>query len=164
MRSDRGLAGLLLVTGTTHILRPAGGLGGGGALCGGVPGECADGAGRRLSRRLGHSRELSSGLGPPALAGATRVVVAGPGPAGGSSGDILTGLVYRWCMSRTNIDLDDDACRAVMERYQLSSKRDAVNFALRTLAAEPLTVEEARRLRGSGWQADLGELRSSRPA
>src|SRR5579884_3375571 len=64
-------------------------------------------------------------------------------------------VVYCWCMGRTNIDIDDDACRAVMERYQLASKRDAVNFALRTLAAEPLTVEEARRLRGSGWEADL---------
>ena len=51
-----------------------------------------------------------------------------------------------------------------MERYQLSSKRDAVNFALRTLAAEALTVEEARRLRGSGWEGDLDELRRSRSA
>ena len=67
-------------------------------------------------------------------------------------------------MSRTNIDLDDEACRAVMERYQLRSKRDAVNFALRTLAAEPLSVEEARRLRGSGWDGDLDELRASRTA
>jgi len=55
-------------------------------------------------------------------------------------------------MSRTNIDIDDEACRAVMERYQLGSKRDAVNFALRTLAAEPLSVEEARASRGSGWE------------
>ncbi len=70
--------------------------------------------------------------------------------------------MYDWCMSRTNIDLDDDACRAVMERYQLHSKRDAVNFALRTLAAEPLTLDEARRLRGSGWEGDLDELRMSR--
>ena len=66
------------------------------------------------------------------------------------------------CMARTNIDLDDEACRAVMERYQLRSKRDAVNFALRALAAEPLTVEEARRLRGSGWEGDLEGMRSSR--
>lgn len=71
-------------------------------------------------------------------------------------------LVYHWCMSRTNIDLDDEACRRVMERYQLRSKRDAVNFALRTLAAEPLNLEEARRLRGSGWEGDLAELRTSR--
>ena len=71
-------------------------------------------------------------------------------------------MVYHWCMGRTNIDLDDDACRVVMERYQLHSKRDAVNFALRTLAAEPCTLDEARRLRGSGWEGDLDELRMSR--
>ena len=66
------------------------------------------------------------------------------------------------CMSRTNIDLDDQACRAVMERYHLTSKREAVNFALRTLAAEPLDLDEARALRGSGWDGDLEEMRSSR--
>ena len=65
-------------------------------------------------------------------------------------------------MSRTNIDVDDVACAEVMRRYRLATKREAVNFALRTLAAEPLSVEEARRLRGSGWQGDLDELRSSR--
>lgn len=65
-------------------------------------------------------------------------------------------------MSRTNIDLDDEACRAVMERFRLSSKRDAVNLALRRLAAEPLDLNEARRLRGSGWEGDLGEMRAGR--
>ena len=65
-------------------------------------------------------------------------------------------------MSRTNIDLDDEACRAVMKRYQFSTKRDAVNFALRTVAAEPLGIDEARRLRGSGWDGDLDEMRSTR--
>ncbi|MCC6433799.1 MAG: type II toxin-antitoxin system VapB family antitoxin [Acidimicrobiales bacterium] len=65
-------------------------------------------------------------------------------------------------MSRTNIDIDDEACRAVMERYRLASKRDAVNLALRRLAAEPLDVDEARRLRGSGWDGDLDEMRASR--
>jgi Arc/MetJ family transcription regulator len=65
-------------------------------------------------------------------------------------------------MARTNIDLDDEACRAVMARFRLSTKRDAVNFALRTLAAEPLSVDEARRLRGSGWDGDLDEMRASR--
>jgi Arc/MetJ family transcription regulator len=62
-------------------------------------------------------------------------------------------------MARTNIDLDEDACTAVMERYHLRTKRDAVNHALRTLAAEPLSVEEARSLRGAGWDGDLDELR-----
>ncbi len=70
--------------------------------------------------------------------------------------------VYRWCMSRTNIDVDDDACQQVMDRYHLRSKREAVNFALRLVAGEALDVEQARLLRGSGWGGDLGEMRASR--
>lgn len=65
-------------------------------------------------------------------------------------------------MSRTNIDIDDAACAAVMERYQLESKREAVNLALRRLAAEPLSLADARSLRGSGWDGDLSELRVAR--
>ena len=66
-------------------------------------------------------------------------------------------------MSRTNIDIDEAACTAVMERYRLSSKREAVNFALRRLAAEPLSADRARELRGSGWDGDLEEMRRARP-
>lgn len=66
------------------------------------------------------------------------------------------------CMSRTNIDLDDDAVAAVMQRFNLQTKREAVNLALRRLAAEPLDLEAARGLRGSGWDGDLDELRGSR--
>jgi Arc/MetJ family transcription regulator len=66
-------------------------------------------------------------------------------------------------MSRTNIDIDDQACRSVMDRYRLSTKREAVNFALRSVAGEPLDLESTRALRGSGWDADLDELRSGRP-
>ena len=65
-------------------------------------------------------------------------------------------------MSRTNIDIDDQACAEIMRRYRLATKREAVNFALRTLAAEPLNIEEARRMRGSGWEGDLDEMRASR--
>jgi len=65
-------------------------------------------------------------------------------------------------MARTNIDIDDDACAMVMRRYDLATKREAVNFALRTLAAEPLGLDDARLLRGSGWVGDLDELRSAR--
>ena len=71
-------------------------------------------------------------------------------------------MVYYRCMSRTNVNIDDEACAEVMRRYHLATKREAVNFALRSLAAEPFGVEEARRLRGSGWEGDLGELRTSR--
>ncbi len=67
-------------------------------------------------------------------------------------------------MSRTNIDIDDEACDVVMQRYRLATKREAVNFALRTLAGEPLTLEKARRLRGSGWEGDLEEMRATRSA
>jgi Arc/MetJ family transcription regulator len=70
--------------------------------------------------------------------------------------------VYYWCMSRTNIDIDDEACRAIMQRYDLGSKREAVNLALRRLAAEPLDVDVARRLRGAGWDGDLDQMRTSR--
>ena len=65
-------------------------------------------------------------------------------------------------MSRTNVNIDDQACAEVMRRYQLTTKREAINFALRSLAAEPLSIDEARQLRGSGWEGDLDELRSSR--
>lgn len=70
-------------------------------------------------------------------------------------------MVYHIHMSRTNIDIDDEACANVMRRFRLATKREAVNFALRTLAAEPLGIDEARRLRGSGWHGDLQELRSA---
>ncbi len=64
-------------------------------------------------------------------------------------------------MVRTNVDIDDRACAEVMRRYQLATKRDAVNFALRTLAAESLSLAEARNLRGIGWEGDLDAMRSS---
>lgn len=55
-------------------------------------------------------------------------------------------------MGRTSIDIDEAACRAVMKRYALATKRQAVNLALRTLAAEPFPVEAVGALRGSGWE------------
>ena len=71
-------------------------------------------------------------------------------------------MVYYRCVTRTNIDIDDEACLAVMARYGLRSKREAVNLALRRLAAEALSLNEARALRGSGWEGDLDEMRTSR--
>ena len=65
-------------------------------------------------------------------------------------------------MARTNIDIDDEACAEVMRHYQLASKREAVNFALKSLAGEVLELDEARRLRGSGWDGELDELRGGR--
>jgi Arc/MetJ family transcription regulator len=71
-------------------------------------------------------------------------------------------MVYRRCMARTNIDIDEDACREVMDRYQLATKREAVNLALRRLAGEALDLDDARALRGSGWDGDLDDMRASR--
>ena len=65
-------------------------------------------------------------------------------------------------MTRTNIDLDDEAVETVMRRYHLSTKRDAVNYALRALAAEPMSLEQALQLRGTGWDGDLGAMRQTR--
>jgi Arc/MetJ family transcription regulator len=65
-------------------------------------------------------------------------------------------------MSRTNIDIDDELCRRVMERYNLDTKREAVNLALRHAAGEPLGLDEARSMRGSGWDGNLDEMRTSR--
>ena len=69
--------------------------------------------------------------------------------------------MYDWCMTRTNVDIDDSACAEIMRRYSLATKREAVNLALRLLAAEPASIEEARALRGVGWEGDLDAMRSN---
>jgi len=65
-------------------------------------------------------------------------------------------------MARTNIDIDEELCRRVMDRYQLSTKREAVNLALLHVAGEPLDLDDARSMRGTGWDGDLDEMRASR--
>jgi Arc/MetJ family transcription regulator len=65
-------------------------------------------------------------------------------------------------MARTNIDIDEEACRRVMERFNLTTMKDAVNLALRTLAIEPMTLEEALAMRGTGWEGDLATMRTPR--
>lgn len=62
-------------------------------------------------------------------------------------------------MARTNIDIDEEACAAVMRRYGCQTKREAVNLALRQ-AARAMTLDEALAMEGSGWDADLDEIRS----
>jgi Arc/MetJ family transcription regulator len=63
---------------------------------------------------------------------------------------------------RTNIEIDDELVAQAMRRYGLGTKREAVDLALRHLVGEPLTTAEALDLQGSGWEADLDELRTSR--
>ena len=45
-------------------------------------------------------------------------------------------------MSRTNIDIDDELIHRVMVRYHLTTKREAVDYALRALAGQPMTRAE----------------------
>ena len=52
-------------------------------------------------------------------------------------------------MARTNIDIDDDLVQRVMMRYDLKTKREAVEYALRHLAGQPLSTAEALALGGS---------------
>jgi Arc/MetJ family transcription regulator len=54
-------------------------------------------------------------------------------------------------MSRTNVDIDDEACERVMAMYRLQTKREAINLALRKLAYPPMTKEEALAMEGTGW-------------
>jgi Arc/MetJ family transcription regulator len=69
-------------------------------------------------------------------------------------------MVY---MARTNIDIDDELIQQVMSRYGLRTKREAVDLALRRLVGEPLSLDEALAMEGTGWDADLDELRSADP-
>lgn len=62
-------------------------------------------------------------------------------------------------MGRTNIDIDDRLVKRVMRRYGLTTKRAAVDLALRRLDVEPMTRAEALAMRGTGWEGDLAEMR-----
>ena len=74
-------------------------------------------------------------------------------------------------MPNINIDLDEAACAEIMRRYQLPTKAEAINLALRKLANEPspfthptneMSLEEALAMRGTGWDSDLDAMRPGR--
>lgn len=50
---------------------------------------------------------------------------------------------------RTNIEIDDGYVQAIMDRYGLRTKTAAVDLALRHLAGQPMTREEAGGMRGA---------------
>ena len=50
--------------------------------------------------------------------------------------------------ARTNIEIEDTYLRAVMDRYGLRTKTEAVDLALRHLAGQPMSREEALAMRG----------------
>jgi len=50
---------------------------------------------------------------------------------------------------RTNIEIEDTYLRIVMDRYGLHTKTEAVELALRHLAGQPMSREEALAMRGA---------------
>jgi Arc/MetJ family transcription regulator len=58
---------------------------------------------------------------------------------------------------RTNIEIEDTYLRTVMERYRLRTKTEAVDLALRHLAGQPMTREEALGMRGAHAIGDVPE-------
>jgi Arc/MetJ family transcription regulator len=67
------------------------------------------------------------------------------------------------CMSRTNIDIDDELVERAMRIYRLPSKREAVDLALRRLVGDPMSRDEALTMEGRGWGGDLAEMRTADP-
>jgi Arc/MetJ family transcription regulator len=49
---------------------------------------------------------------------------------------------------RTNIEIEDTYLRVVMDRYDLRTKTEAVELALRHLAGQPMSRDEALAMRG----------------
>ncbi len=56
---------------------------------------------------------------------------------------------------RTNIEIEDDYVRVIMDRYGVHTKTDAVDLALRHLAGQPMAREEALALRGAQAIAEI---------
>jgi len=50
---------------------------------------------------------------------------------------------------RTNIEIEDVYVKAIMDRYGVHTKTEAVDLALRHLAGQPMTREEALEMRGA---------------
>ncbi len=57
--------------------------------------------------------------------------------------------VYDVRMGRTNIDIDEGLIQQVMARFGVHTKREAVDLALRHVAGQPMTIEEALEMRGA---------------
>jgi Arc/MetJ family transcription regulator len=53
-------------------------------------------------------------------------------------------------MGRIDIDIDDDLAAGVMRRYGLTTKEEAVDFALRQVSVAPMSTREMHTMRGRG--------------
>jgi len=50
---------------------------------------------------------------------------------------------------RTNIEIEDVYVRTIMDRFGVRTKTEAVDLALRHLAGQPMTRQEAIEMRGA---------------
>jgi Arc/MetJ family transcription regulator len=59
--------------------------------------------------------------------------------------------VYSWSIARTrtNIEIDEVYVRSIMDRYGIHTKTEAVDLALRHLAGQPMTRDEAFAMEGA---------------
>ena len=51
--------------------------------------------------------------------------------------------------TRTNIEIENDYVDAIIERFGLRTKTEAVDLALRHLAGDPMSRDEALAMRGA---------------
>jgi Arc/MetJ family transcription regulator len=56
---------------------------------------------------------------------------------------------------RTNIEIEDVYVKAIMDRYGVHTKTEAVDLALRHLAGQPMTREEALKMRGAHGLSEI---------
>ena len=77
-------------------------------------------------------------------------------------GALVHHWVYGGVVARTNIVIDDDLVAKAMKRYGLTSKRAAVELALRRLVGDAMDRNDALTMEGSGWEGDLDEMRRSK--
>lgn len=101
-----------------------------------------------LSRTLGEAWSEGSGLGRRRYPSSVLRLWE---PHLKSEYTLPTPKVYFWCMAkvRTNIEIEDSYVQAVMDRYGVRTKTEAVDLALRHLAGQPMTREEALAMRGA---------------
>ncbi|MBI2983970.1 MAG: type II toxin-antitoxin system VapB family antitoxin [Chloroflexi bacterium] len=64
-------------------------------------------------------------------------------------------------MGRTNVVIDEKLITRVMKLYGLRTKREAIDFALRSVAGDSDT-RDLLSLKGIGWEGDLFEMRKKR--
>jgi Arc/MetJ family transcription regulator len=62
-------------------------------------------------------------------------------------------------MGRTNVVVDEQLVKRVMEIYGLRSKREAIDFALRQAAGRKDRNRRMLELRGIGWEGDFEAMR-----